>query len=232
MSQLLTGKTIGSGTVSSPQSFQKAEVIPNKVDKDGHHYLKVLLLSNKKTKNNWIAPYKNIGELPKKVLDSFLNVPTISKHDHEFYDQLDETMKKDGLGTEERYQELLKQCNEIKDGYVDFLFLDNPNATALYGQKKVTDPEENKYIEEHGVPSKIFTSPALSGTYDILEDGTKVYRVDTIRAFHLAGVPIPAFDEDEAMVKGVCKNGNSESCRDYLQYAGVDQVQAPTENVN
>src|SRR5688500_18444078 len=88
----------------SEPSFQKSEVIPNKVDKDGHHYLKVLLLSNKKTKNNWIAPYKNIGELPKEVLDSFLNVPTIPKHDHEFYDQLDETMKKDGLGTEERYQ--------------------------------------------------------------------------------------------------------------------------------
>jgi hypothetical protein len=231
--------SIAFSTLSAPElskSFQKAEVIPNKVDKDGHHYLKVLLLSNKKTKNNWIAPYKNIGELPKAVLDSFLNVPTVSKHDHEFYDSLDETMKNSGLDTEERYQELLKKCNEIKDGYVDWLFLDNPNSTTLYGQKKVTDPQENKYIEEHGVPSKVYTSPALSGTYDIMEDGTKVYHLDTIRAFHVAGVPVPAFDESEAMVKGVCKNGNSESCRDYLMYAGIDTVQDqapnPMENVN
>lgn len=221
--------------LSAPVSFQKVEVIPNKVDKDGHHYLKVLLLSNKKTKNNWIAPYKNIGELPKAVLDSFMNLPHISKHDHEFYDQLDETMKKEGLSTEERYLALRKKCDEVKDGYIDWLFLDNPSSTTLYGQWKVTDPEENKYIEEHGESSKIFTSPALSGTYDEQEDGTKVYHIDTIRAFHVAGVPIPAFDESEAMVKGICKNGNSESCRDYLQYAGVDSViQAPnpSENVN
>lgn len=224
--------------LSAPQelkSFQKAEVIPNKVDKDGHHYLKVLLLSNKKTRNNWVAPYKNIGELPKSVLDSFLNLPYISKHDYTFFDELDETMKQQGLSTEERYQKLLEKCNERKGGYIDHLFLDNPNATALYGQWKVTDPEENRYIEEHGMPSKIFTSPALAGTYDELEDGTKVYHLDTIRAFHVAGVPVPAFEESEAMVKGICKNGNSESCRDYLQYAGVDTVQVqapPSENVN
>lgn len=213
-------------------SFQKAEVIPNKVDNDGHHYLKVLLLSNKKTKNNWIAPYKNIGELPKQVLDSFLNVPTVSKHDHTFFNKYDEELKEQGLNAEQRHQKLVEKCNEIKDGYVDFLFLDNPNATALYGQKKVTDPEENKYIEQYGKPSKIFTSPALSGTYNIMEDGTMIYDVETIRAFHVAGVPVPAFDEDEAMVKGVCKNGNSESCRDYLMYAGTDLAPNPMENVN
>ena len=226
MSQVLTGKTLN---VSSPLS-QSAEVIPNKVDRDGHHYLKVLLLSNKKTRNNWIAPFKNIGELSKPVLDSFLNLPHISKHDMQLYDELDETMKQSGLGDDERYKKLLEKCNEVKDGYIDWLFLDNPNSTTLYGQWKVTDPEENKYIEEHGKPSKIFTSPALAGTYDIMEDGTKVYQLDTIRAFHLAGVPVPAFEESEAIVKGICKNGNSESCRNYLQYAGIDQ--APMENVN
>jgi len=34
--------------INSP--FQEAEVISNKTDNDGHHYLKVLLLSNKKTR--------------------------------------------------------------------------------------------------------------------------------------------------------------------------------------
>lgn len=224
-----------SQSLSAP-SFQKVEVIPNKVDEDGNHYLKVLLLSNKKTKNNWIAPYKNIGKLPKEVLDSFRNIPHISKHNHQYFDKRDEELKKQGLDREQRRLELLKEANELKDGYIDWLFLENPNATALYGQLKVTSPEENKYIEEHGIPSHVFTSPALSGVWEEDENGTKVYKLDTMRAWHLAGVPIPAFDEDEAMVKGICKNGNSESCRDYLMYAGVDSVvQAPfqpSENVN
>lgn len=224
---------MSSSSLSAPSSFQKAEVIPNKIDKDGNHYLKVLLLSNKKTKNNWIAPYKNIGELPKEVLDSFRNIPHLPKHNHEYFDKRDEELKKQGLDREQRRLQLLKEANELKDGYIDWLFLENPNATALYGQWKVTSPEENKYIEEHGTPSHIFTSPGLSGVYDIQEDGTKVYQLDTMRAWHLAGVPIPAFDEDEAMVKGICKNGNSESCRDYLMYAGIDQAPSPpSENVN
>jgi hypothetical protein len=215
-------------SLSAP--LQQVSVIPNKVDNDGHHYLKVLLLSNKPTKNNWIAPFKRIGDLPKSLLDSYMKVPFINKHDHELYDRLDSILKNSGLDREQRYQKLLQECDLLKSGYIDHIFLDNPDSTTLYGQLKVTDPEENKYIREHGgKETRIkFTSPAISGVYTEDESGLKTYDINTMKAFHLARVPIPAFDEDEAEVKGICFNGNSESCREALAYAGTE----PSENVN
>lgn len=211
--------------------LQPVSVIPNKVDKDGNHYLKVLLLSNKKTKNNWIAPYKNIGELPQSLIDSYKNLPFIYKHDHELYDKLDNILKSSGLNRDERHNKLLAECSKIKGGYIDHVFNENPKDTALYGQLKIIDKEENDYIKAHGgKETRIkFTSPAMSGTYEEDDTGLKTYILDTMKAFHLARVPVPAFDEDEAMVKGICANGNSESCREALAYAGID---SPTENVN
>jgi len=214
-----------------PAPFQQVSVIPNKVDNEGHHYLKVLLLSNKPTKNKWVAPYKRIGDLPKSLIDSYLNLPFVHKHDHDLYDRLDNILKSSGMDREQRYQKLLHECDQIKGGYIDHVFMNNPNDTALYGQLKVTDPEENKFIREHGgKETRIkFTSPAISGVYNEDENGLKTYDVNTIKAFHLARVPIPAFDEDEAMVKGICFNGSSEACREHLAYAGIDN---PSENVN
>lgn len=217
-------------TPNDPSLQQEVSLIPNKVDKDGHHYLKVLLLSNKVTKNNWIAPFKKIGDLPAALKESFLEVPGVYQHNHELFDKIDEILKKEGKSRDERYQLLRQESSNKKGGYIDFIFDQDPNADVLYGQFKVTDPAENKYIEEHGEPSLRFTSPAVSGTYVEDDNGVKIYDLDTMKAFHLAFVPIPAFDEQDAMVKGVCKNGNSESCREALAYAGIDQ--APSENVN
>lgn len=219
-------------SLSAPllQTEQQVSVIPNKVDSEGHHYLKVLLLSNKKTKNNWIAPYKRIGDLPKEVKESFLEVPGIPRHDHEYFDKLDSIYKNQGLSREERHKLLRKESQEIQGGYTDYLFDDDPNSPKLYGQYKVMDEAENAYIAKHKRPStNVFTSPGLSGVYTEDENGTKVYDVNTIRAFHLAFVPVPAFDEEDAMIKGICMNGDSESCREALAYAGTD---SPLENVN
>ncbi|HTH20857.1 MAG TPA: hypothetical protein VL854_01450, partial [Nitrososphaeraceae archaeon] len=122
--------------------------------------------------------------------------------------------------------------------YIDHIFMDDPNSSLLYGQLKVMDPKENQYIEEHGHPSKNFTSPGVFGDAAELEDGTNVYDLKTLRAFHLASVDIPAFPEQEAQIKGVCKNGNSESCRKVLAVAGFNSTDypatssVPTENVN
>jgi hypothetical protein len=106
------------------------------------------------------------------------------------------------------------------------------------------NPKDNQYLETHERLPKNFTSPGILGDAIESEDGTNVYDVNTVRAFHIASVDIPAFPEQEAAVKGVCKNGNSESCRNVLAVAGFDSSQyntpvstdttpsTPSENVN
>ena len=223
--------------VSAP--FQEAEVISNKVDNDGSHYLKVLLLSNKMTGNKWIAPYDKIGNLPKEVIDSFKGLPYVSQHNYEFYDKLDNILYNSGLTDEQINKALIDECRKIQSGYIDHIFMDDPNSSLLYGQVKITDPKENEFIKKYGRPSQNFTSPAISGRYMEDENGYKTYNLETIRAFHLAGVPVPAFPQHEARIRGVCNKGNSESCKRSLAYAGLDSVALanssstePTENVN
>lgn len=209
---------------------QQEPILLNK-DSDGHNYLKVLLLSNKWTKNKWRAPYKNIGEIPKSVLDSYINLPFITKHDNEFFTKLHNTLEQDGLDDDNRYRTLLNICKDNQSGIIDHVFMDDPSSTELYGQLKILDKEENEYINQNRKPRFKFTSPGLMGTFNVDERGHKEYLIDTMRAFHLARVPIPAFDEEDAEVKAVCMNGNSESCRQGLAFAGLDEV-PPTENVN
>lgn len=228
-------QTLESVPVSAP--FQEAEVITNKVDNDGSHYLKVLLLSNKMTRNKWIAPYDKIGNLPKELIDSYMGLPYVSEHNYEFYDKLDNILYNSGLTDEQINKALVEECRKIQTGYIDHVFMDDPNSSLLYGQLKITDPKENEYISKYGRPSLNFTSPALSGRYIEDESGYKTYNLETIRAFHLSGVPIPAFPEHEAKVRGVCNKGNSESCKRSLAYAGLDPISVstvtePTENVN
>lgn len=227
-------QTLESVPVSAP--FQEAEVITNKVDNDGSHYLKVLLLSNKMTGNKWIAPYDKIGNLPKELIDSFKGLPYISQHNYEFYDKLDSILYNSGLTDEQINKALTDECRKIQAGYIDHVFMDDPNSSLLYGQLKITDPKENEFIKKYGRPSLNFTSPALSGRYMEDDNGYKTYNVETIRAFHLAGVPVPAFPQHEAKVRGVCNKGNSESCKRSLAYAGLDSTmvstETPTENVN
>lgn len=212
---------------------QQVSVIPNKKDEDGNNYLKVLLLSNKLTKNKWIAPYKRIGDLPKELLDSYKEIPGIQGHNHELFDKLDDIFKSEGLTREQRYEKLRQESIKANGGYVDHIFLDNPDATALYGQFKVTSKEENEYINTNKEPSNHFTSPAISGVYEEDENGIKTYDVNTMRAFHLGFLDKPAFDEEEAQIQGVCINGNSETCREALAYAGDDSsTVTPIENVN
>ncbi len=215
--------------LSAPQ--QQVSVIPNKVDKDGHHYLKVLLLSNKLTKNNWIAPYNRIGDLPQELLDSYMEIPGILGHNHEFFDRLDDIFKQQGMDRQQRYELLRKESKENGNpaGYIDHIFMEDPDSSKLYGQFKVTDPAENEYIAKYEKTSQKFTSPAISGVYQEDENGIKTYDVNTMRAFHLGFLAKPAFDEEDAEIKGICKNGNSESCREALAYAGDD---SPIENVN
>ncbi len=219
--------------------FQESEVISNKTDKDGHHYLKVLLLSNKKTRNNWIAPYKRIGDLSKEVIDSFIGLPHINEHSYPYFIQLKDKLERQGKSDDEIVKILKQESQKLGLDYIDHVFLDDSNSSLLYGQLKVMDKKENEFIEKNGRPSKNFTSPGVFGTADVQEDGTEVYQMDTLRAFHLASVDIPAFPPEEAAVKGVCSNGNSESCRKVLAVAGFDSTQypqpvstEPTENVN
>ena len=227
-------------TVPSPNPlsapFQESEIISNKKDKDGHHYLKVLLLSNKKTRNNWVAPYEKISDLPKEVIDSFMNLPHINEHSYPFFIQLKDKLLAEGKSDDEIVKTLKEESKKLGTvDYIDHIFMDDPNSSLLYGQLKVMDPKENQYIEEHGHPSKNFTSPGVFGEAAELEDGTSVYDLKTLRAFHLASVDIPAFPEQEAQIKGVCKNGNSESCRKVLAVAGFNSTYypgVPTENVN
>lgn len=222
---------------------QESEVISDKTDKDGHHYLKVLLLSNKKTRNNWIAPYKRIGDLPKQFIDDLIGLPSIDEHNHEYFTNLYLKLEKEGKSDEEILQALKEESRLKQNAYIDHVFMDDPNSSLLYGQLKITDPKENEYIEKYGRPSKNYTSPGIYGPYEFNDaDKTMVYNIDKMRAFHIAGVKIPAFPEQEAEVKGVCKNGNSDSCKKALAFAGfdynvlpsstVDQQQTPTENVN
>jgi hypothetical protein len=229
-----------------PAPFQESEVISNKTDKDGHHYLKVLLLSNKKTRNNWIAPYKRIGDLSKEVIDSFIGLPHINEHSYPYFIQLKDKLERQGKSDDEILNTLKAESKKIGLDYIDHVFLDDPNSSLLYGQLKIMDKKENEFIEKNGRPSKNFTSPGVIGDATISENGTEVYDMNTIRAFHLASVDIPAFPEQEAAVKGVCSNGNSESCRKVLAVAGFDSfsypptetsplvgtVDEPSENVN
>lgn len=231
-----------SSTVSAP--FQESEVISNKTDKDGHHYLKVLLLSNKKTRNNWIAPYKRIGDLSKEVLDSFIGLPHINEHSYPYFIQLKDKLERQGKSDDEIVRKLKEESQKMGLDYIDHVFMDDPNSSLLYGQLKVMDKKENEFIEKNGRPSKNFTSPGVFGTAKILQDGTEEYDMNTLRAFHLASVDIPAFPEQEAKVKAVCSNGNSESCKKVLAVASfysneyptipssTVQQQEPTENVN
>lgn len=214
--------------------IQETVVLPNQ-DSKGNNYLKVLLLSNKKTRNNWIAPYKKIGDLPEEVKKSFLGIPYVAKHDHDFYSRMQQILTASGISDEEVHKRLLEESRKQSAGEVDFIFDSDPNAEVLYGQVKVTDPDENDYINKYNKPSKDFSSPAIFGEYEIADDGTWIYKLDSIRAFHDAGVSIPAFPEQEARVKGVCKNGNSETCSKALAFASYDppNIQAPPmENVN
>lgn len=225
--QVLTGKTIGTPSfLSAP--FQESEVITNKTDKDGHHYLKVLLLSNKKTRNNWIAPYKRIGDLSKEVIDSFIGLPHINEHSYPYFIQLKDKLERQGKSDDEILNTLKAESKKLGLDYIDHVFLDDPNSSLLYGQLKIMDKKENEFIEKNGRPSKNFTSPGVIGDATISDDGTEVYDMNTLRAFHLASVDIPAFPEQEAAVKGVCSNGNSESCRKVLAVAGFDSTQYPT----
>ena len=222
--------------------FQESEVITNKTDKDGHHYLKVLLLSNKKTRNNWIAPYKKIGDLSKEVIDSFIGLPHINEHSYPYFIQLKDKLERQGKSDDEILNTLKEESKKLGLDYIDHVFLDDPNSSLLYGQLKIMDKKENEFIEKNGRPSKNFTSPGVIGDATISDDGTEVYDMNTLRAFHLASVDIPAFPEQEAAVKGVCSNGNSESCRKVLAVAGFDSTQypnppstvstEPSENVN
>ena len=237
MSVTLSPSSTSFPSLSAP--FQESEIISNKKDKDGHHYLKVLLLSNKKTRNNWVAPYEKISDLPKEVIDSFMNLPHINEHSYPFFIQLKDKLLAEGKSDDEIVKTLKEESKKLGTvDYIDHIFMDDPNSSLLYGQLKVMDPKENQYIEEHGHPSKNFTSPGVFGEAAELEDGTNVYDLKTLRAFHLASVDIPAFPEQEAQIKGVCKNGNSESCRKVLAVAGFNSTDypatssVPTENVN
>jgi hypothetical protein len=222
--------------------FQESEVISNKTDKDGHHYLKVLLLSNKKTRNNWIAPYQKIGDLPKEVIDSFMELPHIDEHSYPYFLQLKDKLERQGKSSDEMVKILKEESKNLGTiNYIDHIFLDDPNSSLLYGQLKVMNPKDNEYISKNGRLPKNFTSPGVIGDATVSDDGTEVYDMNTLRAFHLASVDIPAFPEQEAVVKGVCGNGNSESCRKVLAVAGFDSTQypavplgtdEPSENVN
>ncbi len=222
--------------------FQESEVISNKTDKDGHHYLKVLLLSNKKTRNNWIAPYKRIGDLSKETLDSFMDLPHIDEHSYPYFIQLKDKLERQGKSDDEMVRILKEESKNLGTvNYIDHIFMDDPNSELLYGQLKIMNPKDNEYISKNGRLSKNFTSPGVIGNATISDDGTEIYDMNTLRAFHLASVDIPAFPEQEAVVKGVCGNGNSESCRKVLAVAGFDSTQypavplgtdEPSENVN
>jgi hypothetical protein len=208
--------------------FQESEVISNKTDKDGHHYLKVLLLSNKKTRNNWIAPYQKIGDLPKEVIDSFMELPHIDEHSYPYFLQLKDKLERQGKSSDEMVKILKEESKNLGTiNYIDHIFLDDPNSSLLYGQLKVMNPKDNEYISKNGRLPKNFTSPGVIGDATVSDDGTEVYDMNTLRAFHLASVDIPAFPEQEAVVKGVCGNGNSESCRKVLAVAGFDSTQYP-----
>jgi hypothetical protein len=224
--------------------FQESEVISNKVDKDGHHYLKVLLLSNKKSRNNWITPYKRIGDLHKEVIDSFMYLPHIDEHSYPYFIELKKKLEQEGKSNDEILKILKEESKKLGTiNYIDHVFMDDPNSSLLYGQLKIMNPKDNQYLETHERLPKNFTSPGILGDAIESEDGTNVYDVNTVRAFHVASVDIPAFPEQEAAVKGVCKNGNSESCRKVLAVAGFDSSQypevpasstatSPSENVN
>ena len=204
---------------------QGSELISNKTDKDGHHYLKVLLLSNKKTRNNWIVPYQKIGDLPKDVIDSFMGLPHVSEHQYPYFIQLKDKLVAEGKEHDEVARLLKEVSQKMGLDYIDHLFYD-PNSPLLYGQLKIMDKKENEYISKNGRPSKNFTSPGVFGDAYELQDGTNVYDKDTLRGFHIASVDIPAFPESEAEIKGVCKNGNSESCRKVLAVAGFNSTRS------
>ncbi len=241
--EVLTGKTIGTPSSFLSAPFQESEVITNKTDKDGHHYLKVLLLSNKKTRNNWIAPYKRIGDLSKETLDSFMGLPHIDEHSYPYFIQLKNKLERQGKSDDEIVKILKEESKNLGTvNYIDHVFLDDPNSSLLYGQLKIMNPKDNEYIEKHGSLPKNFTSPGVIGDATISEDGLETYNMDTLRAFHLASVDIPAFLPEEAVIKGVCSNGNSESCRKVLAVAGFNSTEypavpmssstEPSENVN
>lgn len=227
-----------------PAPFQESELIDNKTDKDGHHYLKVLLLSNKLTRNKWKVPYEKISDLPKSVLDSFMDLPHIDEHSYPYFMQLKDKLLEQGKSDDEIVKTLKEESKKLGTiNYIDHLFMDDPNSSLLYGQLKIMDPKENEFISKNGRPSKNFTSPGVFGDAIELEDGTNIYNPQTLRAFHLASVDIPAFPEHEAEIKGVCKNGNSDSCRKVLAVAGFNstdvittvgtvQTSNPSENVN
>src|SRR4029078_3664043 len=175
--------------------FQEAEVISNKTDNDGHHYLKVLLLSNKKTRNNWIAPYKRIGDLPKELLDSYIGLPYIPEHKNQEFDKLQADLFKKGSSDDEILDKLRQHTKQLASpydpnqvNYIDHVFTNDPNSSLLYGQLKVMNKQDNEYISKYGRPPKNFTSPGMYGEYQVQDDGTMVYDINTMRPFHIAGV--------------------------------------------
>lgn len=222
--------------MSEEQSLGKVELL-NKED-EGCHYLKVLLLSNKLNGNRWQAPYNDIKELPKQLLDSFIDLPFTVDHDYNEFLNLYNKLEREGKQYDDIRQEFRKVSEQRSVGKVTRIFTDySPSKELLYGEVKITDKEWNKFIEENGRPPYEYTSPGMLGIYDITEDGSKIYHIDTTTAYQISAVAKPAFPPHEAKLRAICSHKDS-ACRMGIAIAGmydddvVPAAQTKDKNLN
>lgn len=208
---------------------QEQSKVIGKNTNTGNYILKVHLLSNAEALNGNRYDYRDVSELPESFLNELVALPAVPDHFNKEMQDIYSKLNAEGKTDCEIRDVLLKRSKEVSMGVLDdiyrpgkLIFNSMIPETELYGALEVTDPTENKYIDEHGEPSKKYTSIATAGEYMILENGKTVYTdMAKVRPFHIALANTPAFGKEKARIRGVCK-GEKTICKNKLMFQSLD----------
>lgn len=215
------------------QSIDQPQIEVEKIE-NGHAFLKVLGLSNTKNLNNWQIPYNDVDELPKQLLDSFIGKPYVDSHANVILGELHKKLVSEGKTNEEINKEMHDKSMELKIGTIVDRFDPKPDDRVnVFYMVEIEDENENKYIKEHGKPTKLYSSPGVNGTLDRYENGDGVYHVDDVLGFHITAAENPAYGKFLAHVRGVCHKGMASECKRELGFASIIAPNiALSENIN
>lgn len=217
-----------------PHQQEQSKVI-GKTD-NGNYIVKVHLLSNTWALNGNRYDYNDVSELPESFLNELVGLPVVPDHLHHELTALHEKLKDEGKTECQIRDALVKRSKDISIGVLDDVYKPGKLTfnsmipeTELYGALEITNPEENKYIDEHGVPSKQFTSIGTGGEYIELEDGRTIYTdMSKVRPIHISFAKYPAFGKDKAKIRGVCK-GEKTACKNKLMFQSLDNESINTD---
>ncbi len=233
-----------------PTILEQIETIPHQQEtskligknpKTGNNILKVHILSNTENFGGNTFQYDDVLSIPKSFIEEVVGLPVPMEHHHLEFNKMYEELEKQGKTDCEIRHAMVEKSKELSVGILDDVYIPDKisyNSTTripvvdLYGTLEITNEQENKYIDEHGAPSKPYTSIATFGPHVRTPDGKRVYTdLSKVRPFHIALVENPAFGKEKAMVRGVCKDEKS-VCRNLLMYQSLDASAETNESIN